>query len=835
MALQFQKRSKTIWVHVRDPKKLKKGKKNSIIYYTSLLSHYAAICGHTDPYVLMLDGDMDFKPPSVTALYTMLSQNPLMAGACGQMKAAGSLVNPLYWFQKFEYSIGHWYNKAAEQMLGSVLCTPGAFCMIKLSCFVEVLDDFSALASTPVDFFCKEMGEDRYLCTLLIIMGYYLGYASEAEVSTQVPDTLLVFFKQRRRWITSTICNLGVLLMRFSDILRYNRSVMWVMAYYICASLFGALLGPAMIVLSISSGASIAFTPDFVREVADVVVTATTTQPMATTPATSNAMLVLLAETTPLTNATTPPPATPVPLTETVPTHIEDILPTPDSTTTVGYLVLSILLVFGYFVFCLVCGNRITKWSSVQDDDALSAKFARVWKERTTERQGWWANFRYSLSRRWQALPATTTVSSPADVHSLEKIEVLAKAGERAEKTEVALAHFQDVVEGYALHLSWLHPKTKWAHERVVKCMQVLGRVTTDIEVEYEVQVAENTSLKNNIEVEAQRQVARWTDLQIHIAGGLTALFILGIIPVFVLLLINVFRDVTSATSIFLFALVGTVALACLLHGAPLTLFAGGLAYLGLIVPMYALLPAFTCTNAACTTWGTRESNEADVPTLSQQRDIMRTALQDDEHMLHALTESKARWNNLNLVVVGDSPDARAQRRHLQESKNSLQFYSSLGILILNAVFVIIIFTLTLHPSISILQTTALGIAIIVVFGLLQVLLIVCMVAHWFYSGLLKRTGLAFEDNLSRSDASKFADIVRGLLLQPEPEPEPEAQPQPEAQAQAEVQAEVQADAELEAEVQADAELEAEVQAEAEPEAEQVRLIWTSTNASIDL
>jgi len=75
--------------------------------------------------------------------------------------------------------------------------------------------------------------------------------------------------------------------------------------------------------------------------------------------------------------------------------------------------------------------------------------------------------------------------------------------------------------------------------------------------------------------------------------------------------------------------------------------------------------------------------------------------------------------------------------------------------------FVIVIFFLTLHPSIAIFQTTALGIAIVIIFGFLQVLLVVCMVLHFFYSVLLRRAGHAYEDNIVQSGVSKFVDIVR--------------------------------------------------------------------------
>ena len=45
---------------------------------------------------------------------------------------------PMVWYQKFEYAIGHWLQKAAEHMLGCVLCSPGCFSLFRGS---AVMDD----------------------------------------------------------------------------------------------------------------------------------------------------------------------------------------------------------------------------------------------------------------------------------------------------------------------------------------------------------------------------------------------------------------------------------------------------------------------------------------------------------------------------------------------------------------------------------------------------------------------------------------------------------------------------------------------------------------------
>jgi chitin synthase len=37
----------------------------------------------------------------------------------------------MVWYQKFEYAIGHWMQKATEHVIGCVLCSPGCFSLFR--------------------------------------------------------------------------------------------------------------------------------------------------------------------------------------------------------------------------------------------------------------------------------------------------------------------------------------------------------------------------------------------------------------------------------------------------------------------------------------------------------------------------------------------------------------------------------------------------------------------------------------------------------------------------------------------------------------------------------
>lgn len=43
----------------------------------------------------------------------------------------------MVWYQKFEYAIAHWFQKAAEHVFGCVLCAPGCFSLFRASALMD--------------------------------------------------------------------------------------------------------------------------------------------------------------------------------------------------------------------------------------------------------------------------------------------------------------------------------------------------------------------------------------------------------------------------------------------------------------------------------------------------------------------------------------------------------------------------------------------------------------------------------------------------------------------------------------------------------------------------
>ena len=106
-----------------------------------------------------------------------------------------------------------------------MLCCPGCFSLYRIDALRDCLLQYSSGVNEAFDFLTKDMGEDRWLCTLLVMAGWRLDYSAVATNTTYVPESFDEFFNQRRRWIVSTLANQVELLSNWRVAVRMNDSV----------------------------------------------------------------------------------------------------------------------------------------------------------------------------------------------------------------------------------------------------------------------------------------------------------------------------------------------------------------------------------------------------------------------------------------------------------------------------------------------------------------------------------------------------------------------------------------------------------------------------------
>ncbi|XP_046329399.2 uncharacterized protein LOC124113182 isoform X2 [Haliotis rufescens] len=258
-------RPMTFNIHLKDGLKVRNKKRWSQIMYMSYVIDFLMTSNDEDCYILTTDADVRFTPDSVEALLDLMTRDRSVGAVCARTHPMGS--GPIVWYQVFEYAVGHWFQKAAEHVLGSVLCAPGCFSVYRCVALKEILTVYSTNVEHAFDFLTKDMGEDRWLCTLMVQSGWRIEYCAAAENSTHCPSEFEEFYKQRRRWVASTIANLMLLIKQWQIIRLFNYRVSLLFIVYQGALLFSTLIGPSTVILIVSGGLTFAWEVDSVASV----------------------------------------------------------------------------------------------------------------------------------------------------------------------------------------------------------------------------------------------------------------------------------------------------------------------------------------------------------------------------------------------------------------------------------------------------------------------------------------------------------------------------------------------------------------------------------------
>ncbi|KAJ3593437.1 hypothetical protein NHX12_005772 [Muraenolepis orangiensis] len=201
-------------------------------------------------FIMALDGDTDFQPKALVLLLRMYGN---VGAACGRIHPTG--MGPMVWYQKFEYAVGHWLQKTAEHVFGSVLCSPGCFSLFRGTALMDdnVLKRYTKTATKASEYVQYDQGEDRWLCTLLLQQGWRVEYNAASDAYTNSPQEFKEFYNQRRRWGPSTLANTLDLLHSGPETVKRNSSISRLYIFYQMFTVASSILGPASVTLMIAS------------------------------------------------------------------------------------------------------------------------------------------------------------------------------------------------------------------------------------------------------------------------------------------------------------------------------------------------------------------------------------------------------------------------------------------------------------------------------------------------------------------------------------------------------------------------------------------------------
>ncbi|EDO41482.1 predicted protein, partial [Nematostella vectensis] len=248
-------------IHLKDNNKVKNKKRWSQVMYMSYVPHsffylfnemYFCLVRDDQTFILTTDADVNFKHESMEALIDYMLQDEKVGAVCGRTHPMGK--GPLVWYQIFDYAIGHWFQKVANHMLGSVLCCPGCFSLYRCKAVKDILPEYSTNVNEASEFLTKDMGEDRWMCTLMVQAGWRLLYCAAAEDVTYCPTTFDEFYNQRRRWMPSTLANLILLISEWRLVVTNNDYISVPFIIFQLILLLATVIGPSTVILVITGG-----------------------------------------------------------------------------------------------------------------------------------------------------------------------------------------------------------------------------------------------------------------------------------------------------------------------------------------------------------------------------------------------------------------------------------------------------------------------------------------------------------------------------------------------------------------------------------------------------
>lgn len=167
------------WLRVIDLKK-NGGKANALNEGLKLARHGLTVT---------LDGDSYLHKDALKNLVgRLLSDPPNTAAVAGAVLVRNSRTNLVTRIQEWDYFHGIAAVKRVQSMYHGALVAQGAFSVYRTSVLREV-------GGWP-----ESVGEDIVLTWAIHERGYRVGYAEDACLFTNAPDTLHQFIRQRERW-----------------------------------------------------------------------------------------------------------------------------------------------------------------------------------------------------------------------------------------------------------------------------------------------------------------------------------------------------------------------------------------------------------------------------------------------------------------------------------------------------------------------------------------------------------------------------------------------------------------------------------------------------------
>lgn len=190
--------------------------------------------------VITLDADTLFRPDTITRLVEKFDDDARVAAVAGNAKV-GNRTNILTKWQALEYITSQNLDRRAFEVMNCITVVPGSVGAWRREAVIGV-GGFSS----------DTLAEDADLTFALLRAGHRVAYADRAIGSTEAPDTVRNFIRQRFRWMYGTFQTVWKYRFMFLRP-RYRALGMFAMPNVLVFQIFFPLISPVMDLLLVLS------------------------------------------------------------------------------------------------------------------------------------------------------------------------------------------------------------------------------------------------------------------------------------------------------------------------------------------------------------------------------------------------------------------------------------------------------------------------------------------------------------------------------------------------------------------------------------------------------
>ncbi|OQV22974.1 hypothetical protein BV898_03025 [Hypsibius exemplaris] len=248
-------------VHLKDPNLIRGGERWSQVMALYYVLGHKIMQMPTDlerkenyaehSYVLFTSGSTRFKPTAVRHLLETLKQGRHIGATTCRLRPVGT--GPLVWYQMFEYSMRYWLDMATEHMLGSLLRIRTGFTMFRASALMDdnVVKKFAMIPEDSKEFVQFRLGNEQWLCSLLVKQGYKVEYCAAVDASIHVPETFSAYIKESQREIPLQMAAMADIVCNYSNVLTCNENITIIYVGYLMMALVSAIFACGTVFLVI--------------------------------------------------------------------------------------------------------------------------------------------------------------------------------------------------------------------------------------------------------------------------------------------------------------------------------------------------------------------------------------------------------------------------------------------------------------------------------------------------------------------------------------------------------------------------------------------------------